>query len=80
MVIYLLIFFVLVGLIFMWLSWKAPYREISDIPDLWLIEVLGMIVEKIFKVSAEKVLRFSLFCFGCVWSLFFLYVIFTHQY
>ena len=80
MIVLLLCFFVLVGFYLVWAAIRAPYKEIKDVPNLWLVEILGMIIEKVFKVSSEKVLRICLLGFGCIWSLFFLYVIFFHQY
>lgn len=44
--------------------------EISSAPDIWIVEILFVIIEKLFKISAEKLMRISLMVFGTVWSLF----------
>ncbi|MGG3195409.1 hypothetical protein [Priestia aryabhattai] len=71
---------ILVGLIFIYGGWKRPYDEISSAPDIWIVEILFVIIEKLFKISAEKLMRISLMVFGAVWSLFFLCVLITHAY
>ncbi|QSF40926.1 hypothetical protein [Priestia megaterium] len=71
---------ILIGLIFIYGGWKRPYDEISSAPDIWLVEILFVIIEKLFKISAEKLMRISLMVFGTVWSLFFLCVLITHGY
>ncbi|PFJ39617.1 hypothetical protein CN978_26860 [Priestia megaterium] len=71
---------ILVGLIFIYGGWKRPYDEISSAPDMWIVEILFVIIEKFFKISAEKLMRISLMVFGTVWSLFFLCVLITHAY
>ncbi|MGE7718318.1 hypothetical protein SAMN04487776_11928 [Priestia megaterium] len=71
---------ILVGLIFIYGGWKRPYDEISSAPDIWILEILFVIIEKLFKISAEKLMRISLMVFGAVWFLFFLCVLITHAY
>ncbi|MEO2222957.1 hypothetical protein [Priestia megaterium] len=71
---------ILVGLIFIYGGWKRPYDEISSAPDIWILEILFVIIEKLFKISAEKLMRISLMVFDTVWSLFFLCVLITHAY
>ncbi|MDP9579720.1 UNVERIFIED_ORG: hypothetical protein J2X74_005593 [Bacillus sp. 1751] len=71
---------ILVGLIFIYGGWKRPYDEISSTPDIWILEILFVIIEKLFKISAEKLMRISLMVFGTVWPLFFLCVLITHAY
>ncbi|MEK1832530.1 hypothetical protein AAAC51_37265 [Priestia megaterium] len=61
---------ILVELIFIYGGWKRPYDEISSAPDIWILEILFVIIEKLFKISAEKLMRISLMVFGSVWSLF----------
>ncbi|MCU7710254.1 MULTISPECIES: hypothetical protein [Priestia] len=57
---------ILVGLIFIYGGWKRPYDEISSAPDIWIVEILFVIIEKLFKISAEKLMRISLMVFGTV--------------
>ncbi|MGG2090750.1 hypothetical protein ABFY59_28085 [Priestia aryabhattai] len=71
---------ILVGLIFIYGGWKRPYDEISSAPDIWILEILFVIVEKLFKISTEKLMRISLMVLGTVWSLFFLCVLITQAY
>ena len=71
---------ILVGFFLIYAGWKRPYDEISSAPDIWILEILFVIIEKLFKISAEKLMRISLMVFGTVWSLFFLCVLITHAY
>ncbi|MCU7766433.1 hypothetical protein [Priestia megaterium] len=71
---------ILVGLIFIYGGWKRPYDEISSAPDIWILEILFVIIEKLFKISAEKLMRISLMVFGTAWSLLFLVILITHAY
>lgn len=71
---------ILVGFIFIYGGWKRSYDEISSAPDIWIVEIFFDIIGKIFKISAENLLRISLMIFGTVWSLFFLFIVITHAY
>jgi len=50
---------ILVGLFIIYAGWKRPYDEISSPPDIWILEFLFVIIEQLFKVSAEKLMRVS---------------------
>ncbi|MQR87892.1 hypothetical protein GFV16_18540 [Bacillus megaterium] len=71
---------ILVGLFIIYAGWKRPYDEISSPPDIWILELLFIIIEKLFKVPAEKFMRVSLMVFGTAWSLLFLMILITHAY
>ncbi|MCM3185958.1 hypothetical protein [Priestia megaterium] len=71
---------ILVGLIFIYGGWKRPYDEISSAPNIWILEILFGIIEKLFKVSAEKLMRVSFMVFGTAWSMLFLIILITHAY
>jgi len=71
---------ILVGLFFIYAGWKRPYDEISSTPDIWILELLFIIIEKLFKVSAEKLMRVSFMVVGTAWSLLFLLILITHAY
>ncbi|MEB2266105.1 hypothetical protein LAV77_14965 [Priestia megaterium] len=71
---------ILVGLIFIYGGWKHPYDEISSAPEIWILEILFGIIEKLFKVSAEKLMRVSFMVFGTAWSMLFLIILITHAY
>ncbi|MGG4386315.1 hypothetical protein ACQCPQ_26820 (plasmid) [Priestia megaterium] len=55
---------ILVGLLFIYVGWKRSYDEISSTPDIWIFELLFVIIEKLFKVSAEKLMCVSSMVFG----------------
>ncbi|MGG0592580.1 hypothetical protein ABEY80_22445 [Priestia megaterium] len=71
---------ILVGFFLIYAGWKRPYDEISSPPDIWILELVFVIIEKLFKVSAEKLMRVSFMVFGTAWSLLFLVVLITHAY
>ncbi|BFJ00028.1 hypothetical protein MMB68_21030 [Priestia sp. Y58] len=71
---------ILVGFFIIYAGWKRPYDEISSPPDIWILELLFLIIEKPFKVSAEKLMRVSLMVLGTAWSLLFLVILITHAY
>ena len=80
MAVVIICFMILVGLLFIYVGWKRPYDEISSPPDIWIFELLFVIIEKLFKVSAEKLMRVSLMVLGTAWSLLFLMILITHAY
>lgn len=69
-----------VGLFIIYAGWKRPYDEISSPPDMWILELLFIIIGKLFKVSAEKLTRVSFMILGTAWSLLFLVILITHAY
>ncbi|MUL33958.1 hypothetical protein Bmeg_05142 [Bacillus megaterium] len=71
---------ILVGLFIIYAGWKRPYHEISSPPDIWILELVFVIIAKLFKVSAEKLMRISFMVFGTAWSLLFLIILITHAY
>ncbi|AYE53549.1 hypothetical protein OEA_28195 (plasmid) [Priestia megaterium NCT-2] len=71
---------ILVGLFIIYAGWKRPYHEISSPPDIWILGLVFVIIEKLFKVSAEKLMRISFMVFGTAWSLLFLIILITHAY
>ncbi len=71
---------ILVGFSIVYAGWKRPYNEISSPTDIWILELLCMIIEKSFKVSAEKLMRVSFMVLGTAWSLLFLEILITHAY
>ena len=71
---------ILVGFLFIYGGWKRSYDEISSAPDIWIAEIFFDIIGKIFKVSAEKLMRVSLMVLGTAWSLLFLMILITHAY
>ncbi|BFJ00041.1 MAG: hypothetical protein PME_24760 [Priestia megaterium] len=54
--------------------------EISSPLDIWILELVFVIIEKLFKISAEKRMRVSFMVFGTVWSLLFLVILITYAY
>ncbi|MBY0200245.1 hypothetical protein H7U05_23615 [Priestia megaterium] len=46
---------ILVGLIFIYGGWKRPYDEISSAPDIWILEILFVIIEKSLRIEKEKI-------------------------
>ncbi|KQU24406.1 hypothetical protein ASG61_21065 [Bacillus sp. Leaf75] len=71
---------ILVGLFIIYAGWKRPYDEISSPPDIWILELVFVIIEKLFKVSAEKLMRILFMAFGTAWSLLFVAILITHAY
>ncbi|WP_182007396.1 hypothetical protein [Priestia aryabhattai] len=71
---------ILVGLFIIYVGWKRPYDEISSPLDIWMLELPFVIIEKLFKVSAEKLMRASFMVLGTAWSLLFLVLLITHAY
>jgi len=71
---------ILGGLFIIYAGWKRPYDEISLPPDIWILELLFVIIEKLLKVSAEKLMRVSFMVFGTAWSLLFFVILITHAY
>ncbi|MFE0624829.1 hypothetical protein ACFW1J_25765 [Priestia aryabhattai] len=71
---------ILVGIFIIYVGWNRPYDEISSPPDIWILELLFVISEKSFKVSAEKLMRVSFMVLGTAWSLLFLVILVTHAY
>ena len=71
---------ILVGFFIVYAGWKCPYNEISSPTDIWILELLCMIIEKSFKVSAEKLMRVSFMVLGTACSLLFLEILITHAY
>ena len=71
---------ILVGLLFIYGGWKRPYAEFSSDPDIWILEILFVIIGKLFKISPEKLMRVSFMILGTAWSLLFLVILTTHAY
>lgn len=71
---------ILLGLFIIYAGWKRPYDEISSPSDIWIFELLFVIIEKLFKVSAEKLMRVSFMVLGTAWSLLYLIILITHAY
>jgi len=71
---------ILIGFFIIYAGWKRPYDEICSLPDIWILEFLFVIIEKLFKVSAEKLMRVSFMVFGTAWSVLFLIILIAHAY
>ncbi len=63
---------ILVGLFISYTGWKRPYDEISSPPDIWILEIVFVII--------KKLMRISFMVFEAAWSLLFLVILIAHAY
>jgi hypothetical protein len=61
---------ILLGLLFIYIGWKDPWDAISWNPGDILFEFLFVAIEKLFKVSAVKLMRVLLMIVGTALSVF----------
>jgi len=45
---------ILVGLIFIYGGWKRPYDEISSAPDIWILEILFVIMKNYLRFQQKN--------------------------
>lgn len=61
---------ILLGLLFIYIGWKDPWDAIIWNPGDILLELLFIPIEKLFKVSAIKLMRILLMMVGTTLSVF----------